>query len=260
MIKICSLGSGSCGNAFYLETGKTKVLVDAGLPLTYLNSSLKAIGSSLSELTAVLITHEHSDHISAVQALSRKFNLPIYANSPSIDAAPAVFAGANLRVFPVGRYFPVGDFEIQAFPTSHDSKASVGFCFYHGRQKIGIATDLGEVTNEVLEALAGFDALLLESNHDEDMLASGRYPAFLKQRIRGNFGHLSNRAAASVLTRLATGRRQSVLLGHLSADNNSPSLARDTVSGILTEAGIDSISIKLAPRKQMSELLTFEPV
>ena len=256
MIKLCSLSSGSCGNAIYIEAGNTKLLVDAGLSLTALNAGLKAVNAELSEITAVLITHEHSDHISGIRTLSRRLNLPIYANSPTIDAAPSLFANANLRVFPVGKYFHIGELDIQAFPTSHDCRAPVGFCFYYKRQKIGVATDLGTVTTVVLEALVGFDALLLEANHDEKMLASGRYPAFLKQRIQGEFGHLSNRAAASVLTRLASSRPQKVLLGHLSAENNSPSMAHDTVSNILEEAGIDSVALSLAPRKQLSELVT----
>lgn len=255
MIKICSLSSGSCGNSFYLEAGDTKILVDVGLPLKCLNG-LKAIGVHLSELTAVLITHEHSDHISAVRTLARHFRIPIYANAPTIDAVPETFAVANLRVFPVDSYFHIGELDVRAFPTSHDSEASVGFCFYYERQKIGLATDLGMVTNEVLEALAGFDALLLEANHDEEMLIRGRYPIFLKERIRGRQGHLSNRAAASVLTRLVSGREQKVLLGHLSAENNSPELAYQTVATVLDGAGIDSIDLVLAPRLQMSEIVT----
>lgn len=256
MIKICSLSSGSCGNGFYLESGATKLLVDAGLPLSYLSSGLKSIGSGLPELTAVLITHEHSDHISAVEMLSRRFNVPVYANSPTIDAALNVFSRANLRVFPIDDYFRIGDFDILAFPTSHDSSASVGFCFYQGRLKIGIATDLGIVTDEVVESLAGFDALLLEANHDEEVLANGRYPFFLKKRIRGKLGHLSNREAAALLTKLVTGREQTVLLGHMSAENNTPELAYQTVSNELNKSGIDSISLLMAPRRKLSELVT----
>ncbi len=257
MIKICSLSSGSCGNSLYIEAGDTKILVDAGLSPKYINSCLKTLSSDIKSLTAILITHEHSDHIYGISALTKLVQTPIYANALTIDAAQDTFYPANLRVFPIQRFFNIGSFDILAFSTSHDSKSSVGFCFYHGRQKICVATDLGIITTEVIEALANFDLLLLEANYSDKLLLDGNYPAFVKKRIQGKYGHLSNSDAASLLTRTVSGHRQQVILGHLSADHNNPLLAKNTVSEQLKRSGIDSLDILVAPRKQLSEIVTF---
>lgn len=256
MVTISSFTSGSCGNAFYLDTGNTKVLVDAGLPFKYLKAGLKTVGARVEELAAVLITHEHSDHISALPIISRRLpRLPVYISVQLAAARPALFTDANLRVFPVGDFFTVGDLEVQAFDVSHDSAATVGFSFYYGRHKICLATDLGEVTPKVIEALSGYDALLLEANHDEKMLKEGRYPYFLKKRISGRYGHLSNNDAAALLLRLINGRAQHVLLGHMSEENNTPETAYDTVAAVLNAAGVDSVTLSLAPRRRQSEVI-----
>lgn len=256
MVTLTSFTSGSCGNAFYLDTGKTKILVDAGVPLKYLKAGLKTVGARLEELTAVLITHEHSDHISALPVIARRLpRLPVYVSIQLAAARPALFVDTNLRVFPVGDFFSVGDIDVQAFDVSHDSAAAVGFSFYRGRHKICLATDLGEVTPPVAEALSGYDALLLEANHDPDMLEQGRYPYFLKKRISGRFGHLSNYDAAALLLRLINGRAQHVLLGHMSDENNTPETAYGTVAAALREAGVDSATIGLAPRRRQSEVV-----
>jgi len=256
MIKICSLSSGSCGNSLYIEAGDTKILVDVGLSPKYIDNSLKAMGSDINSLTAILITHEHNDHIYGVRSLAGLISTPVYARPLTIDAAKATFSAANLRVFPIQRFFTIGSFDIIAFSTSHDSRASVGFCFYHGRQKICVATDLGIITTEVIEALANFDLLLLEANYSDKLLLSGSYPPFLKRRIQGRYGHLSNSNAATLLAGVASGRQQRVMLGHLSAEHNSPRLAKDTISEKLQESGIDSLNLSVAPRKQLSEIIT----
>lgn len=257
MIKICSLSSGSCGNSLYIEAGDSKILVDAGLSPKYINSCLKTLGSDIKSLSAILITHEHSDHIYGVRALAKLAPVPIYAHPITIDAAPDTFHAANLKVFPVQRFFNIGGFDIFAFPTSHDSKSSVGFCFYHGRQKICVATDLGIITTEIIDALANFDLLLLEANYSEKLLLNSNYPPFLKKRIQGKYGHLSNSDAALLLTNVASGRRQQVMLAHLSAEHNNPLLATNSISDQLKKSDIDSFDLSVAPRRKLSEIVTF---
>lgn len=256
MLKLVSLSSGSCGNAIYLEAGRTKILIDAGTTLEYLGMNLANAGVRIDDLDAVLLTHEHSDHIRCAGSLSRRFGTKIMGNADTLDALPPAFGRANVRAFPVGEPFELRDIEIEAVPHSHDCRAPVGFVLRCEGKKICIATDLGRVTKPVEAALADADVIVLESNHDFGMLSRGRYPGRLKARIAGERGHLSNVAAGRALARLATGREQKVLLAHLSNDNNRPGIALKTVGDILAQENIESLKISVAPRLALSQVLT----
>lgn len=256
MLRLVSLSSGSCGNAIYIEAGETKILVDAGTTLDYLGRQLQAFNVKLDELDAVLLTHEHSDHIRSAPSLSRRYGVKVFANAATLDVLPADFGRADVRAFPMGARFAVGEIEVEAVPQSHDCRSPVGFILRHGEKKVCVATDLGRITRAVVDALTDADIIVLESNHDFKMLANGRYPRHLKARIAGDRGHLSNSVAGQALARLASGREQKVLLAHLSEDNNHPDIALKTVSEILTGAAIDSIKLDVAGRLVPSAVVT----
>ncbi len=248
MIRLVSLSSGSCGNAIYIESARTKLLVDAGNSLKYIGKQLEAFGVRLSEIDAVLLTHEHHDHIKSAGSISRRFGTKVLANAKTLEALPTRFGQAEVRVFPDNASFEIGDFEIKSVPHSHDCRAPVGFVLHCQGKKICVATDLGRITPSVEEGLRGAHVIVLESNHDPKMLADGRYPVRLKARVAGDQGHLSNSAAGKTLARLATGDKQKVLLAHLSEENNSPDVAAKTVRSLLMEQNIDSIKLGIAPR------------
>ena len=252
MLKLVSLSSGSCGNAVFIENGRTKLLVDAGTTLNYLGTALNDLGTRLDEIDAILLTHEHGDHIRSAAAVSRRFGVPIYGNEATLDALPAAFQSAHVRVFPTGRTFEVGDLAVEAVPHSHDCREPVGFVICNADRKITIATDLGIVTPEVRAALTGADAVMLEANHDFEMLARGRYPGYLKKRIAGERGHLSNTAAGEILAKTASGKEQKVLLAHLSDENNNRRAALETVREVLSRKAIDSFKVRVAGRLAVS--------
>ncbi len=252
MLKLVSLSSGSCGNAAFIENGRTKLLVDAGTTLNYLGTVLNDLGTRLDELDAILLTHEHGDHIKSAAAVSRRFGVPIYGNEATLDALPAAFQSAHVRAFQTGRTFEVGGLAVEAVPHSHDCREPVGFIICNADRKITIATDLGVITPEVRAALTGADAIMLEANHDFKMLARSRYPGYLKKRIAGEQGHLSNVAAGEVLAKTASGKEQKVLLAHLSDENNDRRVALETVREVLSKKAIDSFKVRIAGRLAVS--------
>lgn len=241
MIKFCSLYSGSSGNSIFLGFGSTRLLVDAGLSAKRIIEALVSIGEKPSELSAVLVTHEHSDHIKGVGILSRKFNLPIYANHNTWAAMGSCIGpvdSCNRAFFCTGAEFNIGDIIIKAFPTPHDACDPVGYSFFAEEKKITVATDIGHMDPELLGCLEDSDLLLLESNHDLEMLRIGPYPWHLKRRIAGDRGHLSNEVAGKVIAHMAEKGTKRFLLGHLSKENNFPELAYQTVCNALHERSI----------------------
>ena len=238
-ITFCTLASGSRGNAIYLAAGTSALLIDAGLSGREIERRLRQQDLDPRHLGAILVTHEHSDHIRGVGVLARRFNLPVYMTAPTHQAIEN-----DLGPLPVCRYFQPGaefeftDFRIHPFAISHDAADPVGFTFTCNGLRIGLATDLGVTTGLVEERLKGCDLLLIEANHDEQMLAEGPYPWHLKQRIRGRSGHLSNAAASDLLTKIAHPNLRQVVLGHLSETNNSPCIARRAVQEALTPYSI----------------------
>ncbi len=223
------LASGSKGNATLVCSAKTRVLVDAGATCKELKRRLDLTPVQARDLDAVLITHEHSDHVSAAGTLSRKFNLPAYMTRGTLENMPSgVGQCASVTVFDTGRCFEIGDLRIHPFATSHDARESAGFIIENDGLRLGICTDLGVATNLVKVRLAGCNGLVLEANHDVERLLDGPYPWFLKQRIRGAHGHLSNLDACNLLETVHHEGLRCVVLAHLSDTNNHPDLVLES--------------------------------
>jgi len=262
MIKFCSLFSGSSGNSLYIEANGTKILIDAGLSGKRIIHALNSIGEQPSEISAVLVTHEHSDHIRGVGILSRKFNIPVYANEKTWDAMGTQIGpinADNMRCFTTGKEFEIGNLCIKPFPIPHDASEPVGFNFFAENKKVTTATDIGHITKEVLESLIGSDLVLLESNHDIEMLKVGPYPWPLKRRILGDRGHLSNEMAGKVAVHMAQRGTRKFLLGHLSKENNFPELAYQTVYNALSEQKIkvgSDVTLEVAMRDYTGSVIT----
>ncbi|WP_109685925.1 MBL fold metallo-hydrolase [Tumebacillus permanentifrigoris] len=236
------LASGSTGNAIYVETEETAVLIDAGVSGKQITNALAEIGADAKKISALLVTHEHSDHVRGVGVMSRKQDLDVYATSGTWEGMEKYVGDINVEkqhTFTVGESLCFGDLKIEPFPISHDAREPVGFCFYQGETKLALATDLGYVSTRVRDAIAGADAFIFESNHDVEMLRIGPHPWTVKKRILGDKGHLSNETAGDTLTEVLSGNSQDVYLAHLSPDNNMPEIAEITVRGILTENGFN---------------------
>lgn len=239
MIKICVLASSSSGNATLVETDEVKFLIDAGLPGTRIVKLLSQVGVEAESLEAIVVSHEHRDHISGVGVLSRRFRLPVYINAATYDRARTVFGPIpGYSLFESGRPFVLGDVEVEPFHLPHDAADPMGFVCRQGDVSVGLAMDLGKVTGLVLEKLRGCRAVVIESNHDEEMLLNGPYSWPLKQRIKSARGHLSNKNAARALLKLVPDGTRSIVLGHLSQENNDPDLALATVKNTLSDAGL----------------------
>lgn len=237
-MQIHILASGSTGNAVFVQMGSTKILVDAGISNRRIEKGLAELGVRVSELAGVLITHEHSDHINGLDVLVRKYKIPVYTRCRTWQNIGCMGNLPAECVQAIEGHFILGETEIEPFGISHDAADPIGFCFYHNRKKMVIATDLGIVTPTIERALARADLMVLESNHDVDMLINGPYPQILKQRIRSSKGHLSNWQAAQVLARIPHKSVTKVMLAHLSQQNNHPDLADKTVREVLRDAGI----------------------
>lgn len=257
-IRLCSLSSGSSGNCVFVGNDNSGVLVDCGVSGKEILNNLNNIGVCSSTIKAIVVTHEHSDHIRSIGIISRKLGIPIYANINTWNSMADLIGKVkpeNIKYFAVGEELEIEGIGIKSYSIPHDAADPVGFCFYEGNRKISIATDLGYFSDTVKENISGSDMVLLEANHDIEMLKVGRYPYFLKRRILSEHGHLSNEAAGhAVYELLQTGVRE-VLLGHLSKENNFPELAYETVKGILEEKKVrvnHDIGLELAPRSSVS--------
>ena len=226
VLEFCVLASGSKGNAIHVSDGVTAVLVDAGLSGVEIQRRMARRGLSPADLSAILVTHEHGDHVRGVGVLARRFGLPVYLNP---DAAKALNGRlgkiSDLRSFRPGEPFSLGGLAVHPFATSHDAADPVGFTLGAGDRRLGIATDLGVATNLVRHHLRNCSAVILETNHDPDLLMNGPHPWHLKQRVRGRSGHLSNGEARDLLLDILHPRLSHVILGHLSEENNRPELA-----------------------------------
>ena len=225
-MEVCVFASGSGGNCLLLSSGDTNILIDAGISMRRVVNALAQAGHTMGEIGGVLITHEHSDHISGLKMLVKHHHLPVFA--PGTVAARLLGAvpdlAGSVNIIPVNRRFEIGSLTVTAFPTPHDTDQSVGYRV-SGGAVFALATDMGVVTEQVEAALTGADAVLIESNHDEDMLRYGPYPVYLKRRILSERGHLSNESCAALAARLAGSGTKKIILGHLSRENNRPELA-----------------------------------
>ena len=223
------LASGSKGNSILVCSQKTRILVDAGMSCKELARRLDKTPVDAKKLDALLISHEHSDHVSAAGVLSRKFNLPVYMTRGTLDNLPPTIGQIpSITVFGTGRCFHIGDLHIHPFAISHDAGEPAGFIIEHNGSRLGICTDLGIATNLVKVRLQGCHGLVLEANHDVKKLLEGPYPLFLKQRIKGKHGHLSNEDACSLLETLHHDAMRCVVFAHLSETNNHPELVLES--------------------------------
>jgi phosphoribosyl 1,2-cyclic phosphodiesterase len=236
IFQLSVLASSSSGNSTLVSTERTCILVDAGLSRKETFERLNAIGVAPEALSAILITHEHSDHIAGLQAIAKKLDIPVYVSRLTAPAIPwpEDFA-PKIECFAAGSSFPIGDIDVTSFTIPHDAVDPVGFSFRSQGVKISIATDLGYLPDSVRIHLRASDLVLLESNHDLDMLKVGPYPWAIKQRIMGRMGHLSNEVACSFIQDGLDTRTSTLILGHLSAQNNHPAIveqcARQALEG-----------------------------
>jgi phosphoribosyl 1,2-cyclic phosphodiesterase len=233
-LRVCLLASGSKGNSLFVETGDTKLLVDVGLSCRETIARLSLLGVAGSDLHGIVITHEHNDHIRGAGTLARKFKIPVYISYPTGKEVAAHFRDVRLVEFESGSSFAMRDITLDPFPITHDTTDPVGFVIESREERLGVATDLGVATRLVKEKLKNCRVLILESNHDEEMLTNGPYPWHLKQRIRSRHGHLSNRESAELLSDLMHPGLEGVFVAHLSETNNHPDKAREVLEQLLS--------------------------
>ena len=233
-MKVSVFASGSSGNCLLLSSGGSSILIDAGISMRRVTDGLNAAGHIWQDIGGVLITHEHSDHISGLSMILKHHPVPVYAPRTVANRLYGMLPGIEscLRVIPVGERFSVGTLRVLAFHTPHDTDESVGYRV-EGEGIFAHATDMGHVSDEVLNGLLGADTALIEANHDEQMLRYGPYPVYLKRRILSDHGHLSNADCAGLAARLADSGTRRIILGHLSKENNRPELALQTVCAAL---------------------------
>lgn len=263
-MRLCSIASGSSGNCIYVGSDATHLLFDVGISGKRTEAGLNEIDVSVRDIDGIFITHEHMDHISGLGVLARKYGIPIYATAKTVDA---ILQTKSVGVIDKDLFVPVKadekvmvkDIVVNPMHISHDAADPVAYRISHGRKKVGILTDLGMYNDYTVECLRGMDMLFMEANHDINMLQVGPYPYYLKQRILGNKGHLSNEASGQLLSKLLHDNLQAVVLGHLSMENNLPELAYETVRVEVNMSDnqyrADDFRLMVAKRSEVSEIL-----
>ncbi len=274
-MKLISLASGSKGNATLIVTEKSRILVDCGISAKRADESLKAVGLSLKDIDALLLTHEHSDHIRGVKRLMSVYDIPVYGTEGTLLNLSRVsgdeyfnYAGReHMEAIRADRPFRIGDLEILPFHTYHDAAEPCGYRFeltqnepdLRTHVQLAVMTDCGHYDDYIADHLKYLDSLLLESNHDRTMLANGPYPVYLKRRIMSSDGHLSNHAAGQLLTEILSPKLNTVMLGHLSHENNTHQKALETVrkeiASVYGEAAADRIGLFVAPQDGLSYMV-----
>lgn len=263
-LKFCSISSGSSGNCYLIQYRETVLLVDAGISGKKILEGIAAAGASPDQVRGILVTHEHSDHIRGLRtAMKRLPNASLYCNMGAWPFVRDLTPEDRTIVFDTGAFFPVEDISVKSFPISHDAAEPVGYSFFAGAGQISILTDTGCITEGMFEEIRGADLVALEANHDKEVLKFCGYPYHIKRRILSDEGHLSNEAAGECILRLASegSKRRSILLSHLSKENNTPEIARITVSNILEAAGIfagGELFIDVITREQVSRVYWLE--
>ena len=242
IVSFCVLASGSSGNSALLATGSTRILVDAGLSVKELGRRLALMGEEIERLDAILITHEHCDHIAGLPALarSRKLRAPIYLSRLTVPMIDWGESQPRLETFQAGASFEIGDIEVNSFSVPHDAADPVGFCFETGGVRVAAVTDLGYIPESVKYHLRRTDLVLLEANHDLEMLKVGPYPWSVKQRVMSRVGHLSNLVMAEYLEQELPDRVSHLVLGHLSEQNNHPEIVRESARRALEARGLQA--------------------
>lgn len=260
MLTLTTLASGSSGNCTLLSDGETHLLLDAGISCRRICTALAALKIAPESLSAVLITHEHSDHISGLATLHKRFQLPIYTSPGTARQLCYRIAALEdvVRPCPPGNSFTAGGLDIETFPISHDAAEPMGFAVSDGNRKAALVTDLGVVTEAVRRGMAGAQLVLVEANHDVEWVRSGPYPYYLKERILGRQGHLSNEDGGSLALGAVQNGARTVVLGHLSRENNTPQRAFNAVNAILSAYGPrePGLTLSVAPRDQTGPVYT----
>ncbi len=259
MFKFCSLYSGSTGNSSLIQTENTKILIDVGESAKKISEALNSINIEPTDIDGILITHEHSDHVKGLGTFSKKYNIPVYANVETWEAMPvqkAKLNSNNIKYFNFKK-FNIGDLSILPFSIPHDAANPCGFNVYYKDKKISIATDIGHMSTEVVNNLTNSSFILLEANYDPNILKCSSYPYSLKQRIAGPNGHLPNDVAGKTISYLVEHGLNSVMLGHLSKENNFPELAYKTVVEQLMENNISEnlFHLSVANRNNVSPII-----
>ena len=257
MTTVHTFASGSSGNALLLSWDGGRLLVDAGISCRRITRNLEALGLTLGDICALLITHTHSDHISGLQTLLKKSAFPVWAADPAVLELKNRFPdfGNRFQSVPLCRKLPLNGCAVTAIPTSHDALGSCGYRFDTAAGSVGLLTDTGYVTPEAESLLPGTNLMILESNHDIETLKSGPYPYFLQKRILGPHGHLSNEAAGRFAAALAKAGAAEIVLAHLSRENNTPAMAQNAVCCALAAAGVKA-TLSVAPRDERSGAYT----
>jgi len=239
MIKFCNLFSGSTGNCTYIASENTKILIDAGVSCVRISKALAELNTNLDEIDAILVTHEHSDHTKGLTTIAKKYHVPIYTSSKTWKMMESLKVVETCQLtFTPNKEFEIGDFKIFPFSIPHDAIDPCGFSILAENKKITLATDIGHLTREIVSYMEHSDILLLESNYDTATLKCGSYPYFLKERILGEKGHLSNDMASKAVSYLCKNGVNNIILGHLSRENNFPELAYQTAINELNASNL----------------------
>ena len=259
MFQFCSLYSGSSGNCSFVQTNNTKILIDAGESSKKIVEALTSINVDPSTIDAILVTHEHSDHVKGLGIFSKKFQIPVYANLETWNAMPKQkekMEEDKIRTFSFDK-FNIKDIEIKPFSIPHDAANPCGFNLYHKNKKMSIATDIGHMNKEIINHLTNSSFMLLEANYEPEILKCSSYPYLLKERIKGPNGHLSNSDAGKTISYLVNHGLNNVMLGHLSKENNFPELAYKTVVEELIENHLEenSLHLSVAERYNVSPII-----
>lgn len=231
-MQFASLGSGSRGNCTLIETDGTAILVDCGFSMRETERRLKRLAREIEQVSAILVTHEHGDHVRGVASLAKKYNIPVWSSRGTAKAAKLVEL-QSWQCIDIHQTFEINNLQIQPVPVPHDAREPCQFVFSDGDWRVGVLTDTGSITPYIEEQYSSCDAFILEANHDEEMLANGPYPVSLKQRVGGDYGHLNNQQAKNLLSSIDTSKLQYLVASHISDKNNTTELAQETMSEAL---------------------------
>ena len=259
MFKFCNLYSGSSGNCSFVGTDNINILIDCGESQKKILTALESIGTNINQINAIVVTHEHSDHVKTLGAISKKYNIPVYANEKTFNNMPEqteLIKEENRKIFNTDDHFEIGDLQIHPFHIPHDAAEPCGYNIYNENNKISIATDIGHMDNSILKKLEESKFLLLESNYEPEILKYAKYPYYLKRRISGPNGHLSNQEASDTIIKLLSTGVNNIMLGHLSKENNFPELAYKTVMDEIINNKINNnLTLNVASRIKPSDVI-----
>ncbi len=254
LTQIWTLSSGSSGNCCWVKHGKCEFLIDAGISRRAISTALRSLGSDLSNISAVFVTHEHSDHVKGLPMLAKHEHMPIHAATETAQRLSGVDPDCIVPHHPLFSVELSREVKVDSFVTPHDSRASVGYVITAGERRFALATDMGMCAQSVAEALSGCEGVILEANYDAQMLKNGPYPIYLQERIASRWGHLENSESAKMAAYLALHGTRRILLAHLSEENNTPAKALDTVSAYLANHNIP-LDVEVASRHEPTRLI-----